>query len=96
MVPSPKFQDHAVGLPDEVSVNVTDCALTGDDGEKLKAAVGGLETGDIGEVETVFTAVHPAIPSAAIDGTSNQTSLLAGMSYLAKAQQNTFNPLADD
>jgi hypothetical protein len=37
---SPKFQVHAVGLPVEVSVNVTVWPVVGALGEKVKAAVG--------------------------------------------------------
>jgi hypothetical protein len=40
--PSPKFQDQPVGLPVEVSVNVTDCAVVGEAGENVNDAVGAL------------------------------------------------------
>jgi hypothetical protein len=36
--PSPKFQDQLVGLPDDVSVNCTNCPTTGEEGVKLKDA----------------------------------------------------------
>ena len=39
-VPSPKFHNHPVGLPVEVSVNVTVWPAVGELGEKVKAAVG--------------------------------------------------------
>ena len=42
VAPSPKFQDHAVGLPVEVSVNATACAVVGETGEKVKDVVGAL------------------------------------------------------
>ena len=41
-VPSPKFQDQAVGLPVEASVKVTVCPIRGEAGLKVKAAVGML------------------------------------------------------
>ena len=40
--PSPKFQDHAVGLAVELSVKVTVCPVVGALGEKVKAAVGAV------------------------------------------------------
>lgn len=39
-VPSPKFHNHAVGLPEEVSVKVTVWPVVGEVGEKVKAALG--------------------------------------------------------
>ena len=40
---SPKFHDHAVGVPLEVSRKDTVCALTGAVGEKEKDAMGATE-----------------------------------------------------
>ena len=39
-VPSPKFHNHPVGPPVEVSVKVTVWPAVGEPGEKVKAAVG--------------------------------------------------------
>jgi hypothetical protein len=38
VVPSPKLQDQAVGLPSDVSVNCTACPAKGDAGLKMKEA----------------------------------------------------------
>jgi hypothetical protein len=40
--PSPKFHNHPVGLPVEVSVKVTVWPVVGELGEKVKAAVGAV------------------------------------------------------
>jgi hypothetical protein len=40
--PSPKFQDHPVGLPVEASVKVTVWPVVGEFGEKVKAAAGAV------------------------------------------------------
>jgi hypothetical protein len=47
VAPSLKFQDHEVGLPAEVSVNVTDCPAAGDDGVKVKEAVRAAATATV-------------------------------------------------
>ena len=53
MALSPKFQDHPVGLPVEVSVKVTVWPAVGELGEKVKAAVG---------IEVVGGVVEEGVP----------------------------------
>ena len=47
--PSPKFQDHAVGVPVDASVNCTTTFALGADGEKVNAVVGAVPDDDENE-----------------------------------------------
>jgi len=42
--PSPKLQDHEVGLPVEASVNWTDCPAIGEEGLKVNEAFRAVTT----------------------------------------------------
>jgi hypothetical protein len=56
--PSPKFHDHEVGAPAEVSVNVTDCPAAGEDGLKVKEAL------SVGTGLTETTTLAELVPAA--------------------------------
>ena len=54
VAPSPKFQDHEVGDPADVSVNCTTCPALGDGGDQVKLAAGG--SGSVDRVRTLKVA----------------------------------------
>ena len=71
VAPSPKFHDHDVGEPVDVSVNCTMSPGFGDVGDHMKFATGGA-----GAVETVFTANVDPPPFDAVRLTENELALL--------------------
>jgi len=62
--PSPKFHDHEVGVPADVSVNCTDCPAAGDAGLKLNDAV---RTGAFVTVTILLPFLAPEVVSTAKD-----------------------------
>ena len=45
-MPSPKFHDHEVGEPVDVSVNCTVCPTFGEEGDHVKSALGEAASAD--------------------------------------------------
>ena len=79
---SPKFQDHPVGLPVEVSVKVTVWPVVGEPGEKVKAAVGAGVVGGVYDPEGV-PPPQPAITRQVSKRNSNR-HIFIGISFSHK------------